>query len=257
VVNDTAVSHNYQYWLNAMIALGDNTTNDQTEFIVPATQVQVHSRDAGATYLPQAGQWMNWPEHNGRFFNIYGTWDHYLGFFAPTLSAGFTGVYDHAVQQGIVRVFDVAQMPGNKFFGPANLEPNLYTIDDSVYMEMWSSGATPDFWTYVPLVAGQTKTWTERWYPVSSLGTFDMANQFGALHLAETSGGAAIGLQVTAVTSGTLSLLVDDVPTASWPGPFLPEQPLDLVWERPFGLIGPVSVQLLDEQDQVLLQFGP
>ena len=25
VVNDTAVSHNYQYWLNAMIALGDTS----------------------------------------------------------------------------------------------------------------------------------------------------------------------------------------------------------------------------------------
>lgn len=257
VVNDTAVSHPYQYWLNAMIALGDNTTNDQTEFIVPASQVLVHSRDAAATYLPTAGNWMNWPEHNGRFFNIYGTWDYYLGFFAPNLTAGFTGVYDHTAHQGIVRVFDLAAMPGNKYFGPANLEPNLYTIDDSVYVEMWSSGATPDFWTYVSLDAGQSKTWTERWYPVSNLGTFDMANEFGALRLDETSAGAEIGLQVTAVTSGTLSLLVDGAPTASWPGPFLPDQPLDLVWERPSGLVGSVSVQLLDEADQVLLQLAP
>ena len=271
VLNNTAVSHNYQYWLNAMIALGDNTTNDQTEFIVPATQVQVHSRDAGATYLPEAGQWMNWPEHNGRFFNIYGTWDHYLGFFAPTLNAGFTGVYDHTAQQGIVRVFDQAQMPGSKYFGPANLGSGLWTNDDSVYVEMWSSGVTPDFWTYVPLAAGQSKTWTERWYPVSSLGTIDVANESGALRLDETSGGAEIGLQVTAVTSGTLSLLVDGIPTASWPGPFLPEQPLDLVWERPAmsgstvsrlpqgpaGVEGPIGIQLLDEQNQVLLQFPP
>jgi hypothetical protein len=257
VVNNTAVSHNYQYWLNTMIALGDNTTSDQTEFIVPAAQVQVHSRDAGATYLPQAGQWMNWPEHNGRFFNIYGSWDHYLGFFAPTLSAGFTGVYDHTAQQGIVRVFDPEKMPGNKYFGPANLGSGLWTNDDSVYVEMWSSGATQDFWTYVPLAAGQTKTWTERWYPVSNLGTFDMANEFGALRLDETSAGAEIGLQVTAVTSGTLSLLVNVVSTASWPGPFLPDQPLDLVWQRPSGVVGPVSVQLLDEQDQILLQSSP
>lgn len=181
-----------------MIALGDNGTHDQTEFIIPATQVQVHSRDAAATYLPTAGNWMNWPEHNGRFFNIYGTWDYYLGFFAPNLNAGFTGVYDHTAEQGIVRVFDETQMPGNKFFGPANLEPNLYTIDDSVYVEMWSSGVTPDFWTTVTLGAGQTKSWTERWYPVSQLGTFDIANESGALRVDETSTGAAIGLQVTA-----------------------------------------------------------
>ena len=163
----------------------------------------------------------------------------------------------HTAQQGIVLVFDVAQMPGNKFFGLANLEPNLYTIDDSVYVEMWSSGVTPDFWTYVTLDPGQSKSWTERWYPVSSLGTFDMANEFGALRLDETSTGAEIGLQVTAVTSGTLALLVDNVPTVSWPGPFLPDQPLSLVWERPFGVDGSISIQLLDEQDQVLLQFTP
>lgn len=257
VVNDTAVSHPYQYWLNAMIALGDNTTNDQTEFIIPTAQVQVHSRDAAATYLPTAGNWMNWPAHNGRFFNIYGTWDYYLGFFAPNLDAGFTGVYDHTAQQGLVRVFDETQMPGNKFFGPANLEPNLYTIDDSVYVEMWSSGVTPDFWTYVTLDAGQRKSWTERWYPVSQLGTFDMANEFGALRVDEISTGAEIGLQVTAVTSGTLSLLVDGTPTASWPGPFAPEQTVNVGWERPSGVDGPITVQLLDEQDQVLLQFAP
>lgn len=257
VLNETAVSHNYQYWLNAMIALGDNTTNDQTEFIVPASQVLVHSRDANAHYLPEAGNWMNWPEHNGRFFNIYGDWDYYLGFFAPTLTAGFTGVYDHAEQQGIVRVFDPSAMPGNKFFGPANLEPSLYTIDDSVYVEMWSSGVTPDFWTYVSLDADQTKSWMERWYPVSDLSGFDMANEFGALQLTETVSGAEIGLQVTSVTSGSLSLLVDGLPAASWPGPFAPGQPFNVVWERPSGFIGSLSLQLIDELDQVLIQFGP
>ncbi|WP_420631531.1 DUF5107 domain-containing protein [Candidatus Leptofilum sp.] len=257
VMNDTAVSHNYQYWLNAMIALGDNTTNDATEFIVPAAQVQVHSRDANASYLPNAGEWMNWPEHNGRFFHIYGDWTHYLGFFAPNLSTGFTGVYDHTAQQGIVRVFDETQMPGNKFFGPANLEPHLYTNDDTVYVEMWSSGVTPDFWTYVSLDAGQSKQWLERWYPVHNLGSFDMANEFGALRLDETETGAEIGLQVTAVTSGMLSLLVDGVPVANWPGPFLPDQPVIVEWERPFGLTGAISLQFRDELDQVLLSYAP
>ena len=240
-----------------MIALGDNTTNDQTEFIVPASQVQVHSRDAAATYLPAAGGWMNWPEHNGRFFNIYGDWTHYLGFFAPSLGAGFTGVYDYTAQQGIVRVFDQSAMPGNKFFGPANLEPGLYTIDDSVYVEMWSSGVTPDFWTYVSLDAGETASWSERWYPVSKLSGFDMANEFGTLRLAETADGAEIGLQVTAVTSGRLTLLVDGAPVANWPGPFLPDQPVIVEWERPFGLVGPISLQLLDDQDQALLTYPP
>ena len=257
VLNDTAVAHDYQYWLNAMIALDGNIVGDETEFIVPATQVLVHSRDASATYLPAAGEWLNWPEHNGRFFNMYGTWDHYLGFFAPALSAGFSGVYDHDAEQGIVRVFDIATMPGTKFFGLANLESNLFTIDDSVYMEMWSSGVTPDFWTYVTLAAGQSRHWEERWYPVSELAGFRMANEFGALNLRETDTGAEIGLQVTAVTSGTLSLLVDSVPTASWPGPFAPELPVTFSWERPSGVDGSIILQLLDAQNQVLLQFAP
>jgi Domain of unknown function (DUF5107) len=257
VQNDTAVSHNYQYWLNAMIALNNNRVSEQTEFIVPASQVLVHSRDAAATYLPAPQEWMNWPEHNGRNFSFYADWEYYLGFFAPNVTAGFSGIYDHTVQQGIVRVFDPVTMPGTKFFGPANLGPELWTDDDSGYVEMWSSGVTPDFWTYVPLDAGQTKSWTERWYPVSNLSGFEMANEFGALSLTETGSGATIGLQVTAVTSGTLSLLVDGLPTASWYGPFAPDQPFNVVWERPSGVVGAISLQLQDGLSQILLAYAP
>ena len=92
---------------------------------------------------------------------------------------------------------------------------------------------------------------------MSQLGTFDITNEFDALRVDETSTGAEIGLQVTAVTSGTLSLLVDGIQAASWPGPFVPEQTVDLVWERPLGLTGPLTVQLLDEQEQPLLEFAP
>ncbi|MBK7895219.1 MAG: hypothetical protein IPJ90_10145 [Anaerolineaceae bacterium] len=73
----------------------------------------------------------------------------------------------------------------------------------------------------------------------------------------ETSTGAEIGLQVTAVTSGTLTLLVDGIPTASWPGPFAPEQTVDLGWERPLGLTGPLTLQLRNEQDQILISVTP
>ncbi|MCP4418528.1 MAG: DUF5107 domain-containing protein [Chloroflexi bacterium] len=257
VQNNTAVSHSYQYWLNAMIALNDNHVSDKTAFIVPASQVLVHSRDAAANYLPVAGEWMNWPEHNGRDFSSYVNWDHYLGFFAPNVSAGFSGVYDYTVEQGIVRVFDPVTMPGTKFFGPANLDSNLWTDDDSTYMEMWSSGVTPDFWTYVTLDAGQTTSWSERWYPVSNLSGFDVANEFGAMRLTETASGAEFGLQVTAVTSGTLSLLIDGLPTASWFGSFAPDQPFNSDWERPFGVEGILSLQLLDEFSQVLLETVP
>ncbi|MCZ7671377.1 MAG: hypothetical protein M5U34_31715 [Chloroflexi bacterium] len=45
--NNTAQAHTMQYWLNAMIALDNNSTSGQTEFLVPASAVVIHSTGDG------------------------------------------------------------------------------------------------------------------------------------------------------------------------------------------------------------------
>jgi hypothetical protein len=167
VENETAVSHSYQYWLNAMIALDGNQAGDGVEFILPASEIVIHS--TGDPGLPGEHGVVSWPVYNGRSLNLYHTWNGWIGFFAPTIQANYSGIYDYNVAIRVVlRVFDRQVIPGHKYFGPGTLGSGLWTDDGSSYVEMWSSGVTPDFWTYVTLAAGERAEWLERWYPVSA-----------------------------------------------------------------------------------------
>ncbi len=254
VQNETLNSHDYQYWFNAMIALDNNHVSNQTEFIVPASEVVIHSE--GDPDLPGEHAVISWPVYDGRNLSWYDNWNGWIGFFAPNINDGFTGIYDQGLDQGIVRVFDPAQVPGHKFFGPDTLGSGLWTDDDSDYVEMWSSGVTADFWTYTSLAAGETITWTEKWYPVSGMNGFHKANEYAVLRLTDTGNGADIGVGVTAVTSGTITLWVDGSLAESWPVTLTPGQPFREVWERPFGMDGPLGLRLADDQDNSLIEMG-
>ena len=65
IENPTSEAQHFQFWLNAMLAPGGgNRAGEALEFIVPATQVTVHS--TGDRGLPLAGQALAWPVYNGR-----------------------------------------------------------------------------------------------------------------------------------------------------------------------------------------------
>lgn len=254
VENETAVSHSYQYWLNAMIALDGNRAGDGVEFILPADEIVIHS--TGDPGLPGEFGVVSWPEYNGRFLNLYHTWNGWIGFFAPTIQADYNGVYDHNVAQGLLRTFDRSVIPGHKYFGPGTLGPGLWTDDDSSYVEMWSSGVTPDFWTYVPLAAGERAEWLERWYPVSQLAGFAAANEHGALHLAETWQGIEVGVAVTAVTPATIQLFINNSLAESWPVTLVPGPAWQTITQRPPNHPGPLGLRLLDQHGNPLLVAG-
>ncbi|MBK7918792.1 MAG: DUF5107 domain-containing protein [Chloroflexi bacterium] len=254
VENQTASAHTYQYWLNAMIALDNNQATDAVEFILPANEIVIHS--TGDPQIPGEHSVISWPEYNGRFLNLYNTWNGWIGFFAPNILAGYSGIYDHNVNQGLLRVMDTAVVPGHKFFGPATLGSGLWTDDDSTYVEMWSSGVTADFWTYTSLDAGQTAHWTERWYAVSGISGFSAANASGALRLAETWQGVEMEAVVTAVTPGTVQLYVDGLLAEEWPVNLVPGPAWVMLGQRPSGASGPLGLRLVDGSGVTLLATG-
>jgi hypothetical protein len=251
--NNTAAPHPYQLWLNAMLTLGGNAVSGQTQFVIPATQVTVHSTGDGG--LPGAGAGMGWPAHGGRDMSWYGNWGGYLGFFVPAVSAGFVGLYDHGADQGIVRAFTPGWPPGTKFFGPANLPSSLWTDDGSNYVELWS-GATGSFWSYGTLNPGESVGWSERWYPINGLGGFTYANESAALRLVDTGGGAEIGVAVSALTTGEVSLWADAQLVASWPVTLYPGQPFRASWTRPAEVSGPLGLRLSGSGGAVVAQTG-
>ena len=253
VKNNTAKAHPYQLWLNAMLTLGGNAVSDQTQFIIPASEVTIHSTSDGS--VPGAGSPMSWPFYGGRDMSWYANWAGYLGFFVPTVTNGFTGVYDYAADQGIVRAYNPGWPAGTKFFGPATFSPSLWTDDDSNYIELWS-GATSSFWSYATLNPGESFSWTEYWYPVHGVGGFNYANRTAVLRLNDNGGSTEIGVAVSGVVTGQIVLWAGGQPAANWPVTIYPGQVFRATWTRPSGMDGTLGLQLLYSDSTVAAQTG-
>ena len=249
--NNTESAQQYQLWLNAMVTLGGNSVSPQTQFIVPSDNVIIHSSSASG--VPGSGGTMPWPSNGGRDMSWYGAWDGYLGFFASGIS--YSGLYDHAADQGIVRINSPGWPAGSKFFGPATLSPSLWTDDGSNYVELWS-GATGSFWSDATLEPGENVGWTERWYPISNIGGFTYANGTAALRLVDTGGEAEIGAAVSGGLSGVISLYAGSQEAANWPVTLYPGQAFRATWSRPTGVDGALGLSFVDNQGNVLAQTG-
>jgi hypothetical protein len=251
--NGTEQAHPYQLWLNGMLTLGGNAVSPGTEFVIPATQVQVHSTGDGS--LPGPGEWMDWPSYQGRDLSQYGNWRAHLGVFAPTPTAGFVGLYDRAADQGMVRVFTPGWPAGTKLFCPAGLPPTMWTDDGSHYVELWS-GATTSFWDDAMLNPGESVSWTERWYPINGLGGLNDANEAAALRLQGSGGDVEVGVAVTAFTQGALALFIDEAPAAQWELALAPGEAFRANWTASTASPEALGLQLMDEDGRVLMQTG-
>jgi hypothetical protein len=252
VRNNTGQAHPYQLWLNAMIALNGNHVSPQTQLIVPANEVVIHSASDGG--VPSSGT-ISWPYYGGRDLSHYGNWTGHLSFFVPNVWAGFTGVYDYATDQGIVRAYNPGWPAGTKFFGPGGLSPELWTDDTSNYLELWS-GATASFWSSANLEAGQSFSWTEHWYPVHGLGGFHYANRTAVLRLSETATGADLGVAVSTRVEGRVTLWAGGQQVAEWPLTIVAGQAFRVSWQRPAGIEGPLGLRFAQNDGTIIAQTG-
>ncbi len=250
IENPTTQPVRYQFWLNAMLASGGtNHVSEATEFILPASEVTVHS--TGDRTLPQAGQAMTWPMFGGRAMNLYGTWRSYLGVFArPQAQRGFVGIYDNASEEGVLRIYPPALAAGVKLFGGKGLDPLVWTDDGSTYVEI-HGGVTPTFADYATLAAGAAVGWSEQWYPFAQIGPVVEANADAALSLQAVQGGYRLGVAVTAARSGRLVLAAN--------GSIVWSQDVTLDPEHSFvqtvnTAAGGVTLRLEDRQGRVLVE---
>lgn len=188
--NPTPHAVDFKFWLNAMLAPGAaNKVGPNLRFILPADRVTVHSADDSR--LPDDWQQAGWPIHNGVDYSRLSNWQGWYGFFQyPQAAGNFQAIYDEDANEGIVRTYPAEIVRGAKFFGfgygARALPPNLYTNNDSSYVEM-HGGLAPTFADTRRLEAGQSVAWSERWYPVAALRSLTWANRHAAIHL-ESSG---------------------------------------------------------------------
>jgi tetratricopeptide (TPR) repeat protein len=145
----------------------------------------------------------------------------------------FFGGYDHAAHAGFVHVADRRIAPGKKqwtwgdaAFGHA--WDDLLTDSDGPYVELMAGVYTdnqPDFSWLAP---GETKSFTQTWYPIQQIGVVHQANLECAVHLEAGEGIARLGVAVTAERDVATVVLRDRASGEtlhSWAGVLAPGQP--------------------------------
>jgi tetratricopeptide (TPR) repeat protein len=144
----------------------------------------------------------------------------------------FLGGYDHIQQAGLIHIANRHISPGKKQWTWGNHEfgyawdRNL-TENDGPYIEIMAGVFTdnqPDFSFLNP---GETRTWSQFWYPIRKIGPTQEATTQAALSLRVEKDHAAIGVHVTEnFSNATLRLSISNRVIDSWTGDLTPEQPL-------------------------------
>ena len=246
---DRAVS--YQFWSNGMLAPGgSNRLSGSLEFVFPASDMTVHS--TSDQRMPGEGRPFTWPFYGGRNVSRLDTWQGYLGFFQrPAAQGGFVGAYNHAADEGIVRVYPTDVARGAKGFGVGwgvEAIPNHnWTDDDSGYVEL-HGGVTPTFWDWASLDAGQSLEWTETWFPIAGVGGLLHAERGGAVNVQLQPDGLLVGVYPTRRMTGQLIVRLDNQQIYEADVRVAPDEPLTQVVPLPAGAPerGFVEVGLVD-----------
>jgi tetratricopeptide (TPR) repeat protein len=170
----------------------------------------------------------------------------------------FFGGYDHRRQAGLVHVANHHIAPGKKQWTWGNHEfgyawdRNL-TEDDGPYIELMAGVYTdnqPDFSFLAP---GETKTFSQFWYPIREIGVPNYANLHGAIRLERSGNTLRVHLLVTAANPGsTITIHAGDEIAGAREGSLLPEIPLHHVFEAE----GNLEVRVR-QAERTLLRYAP
>ena len=139
----------------------------------------------------------------------------------------FFGGYDHAAQAGVVHVANHHISPGKKQWTWGNHEFG-YAWDRSLtdpdansecapYIEIMAGVYTDNQPDFAYLMPGETKSWSQFWYPIQKIGPAQHANLDAAVSLSVTGSQARAGVSVTrAFPQARITLLAKGKPLASF-----------------------------------------
>ena len=177
----------------------------------------------------------------------------------------FAGGYDHGLQAGMVHVANHHIAPGKKQWTWGNQEfgyawDRSLTDSDGPYVELMAGVYTdnqPDFSFLAP---GETKTFSQYWYPIREIGVPDLANLDAAIRVEQAPGKVTAHLLVTSeVPNATLCLQSAGREIASWYGTLLPEHALhtEFVIEGHQHEIEVILKSGNEEEEEVILRYAP
>jgi tetratricopeptide (TPR) repeat protein len=231
VYNRTADVQTFLWWANVATRVHERY---QSFFPPDATYVADHAKRAMSTFPRASGQYYGIdyaarardgvpPSEAPRKYAPTGEYpaddlSWYANIPVPTSYMGmgsredFFGGYDHAVGAGLVHVADHRIAPGKKQWTWGNHEfgyawdRQLTDADtrgeQAPYIELMAGVFTDNQPDFSYLQPGETKAWSQYWYPLRAIGPAQHATVDGALALAVQPGGGRIGVAVTASHTG-------------------------------------------------------
>ena len=239
--NRTEETQTFLWWANVAAAVGDDY---QSFFPVDVDYVADHAKRALATFPRVEGSYygVDYPQRVSTEHPDADRLDWYRNIPVPTSymvtasNYDFFGGYDHGKQAGFVHWADRAVVPGKKQWTWGNSEfgwawdRNL-TDGDGPYIELMAGAFTdnqPDFSFITP---GETKTFSQYWYPIQRIGTVQQATLDAALHLDIVASEAGVVLEMGVAASRRLSRALIEVSTER--GDILFREEIDLVPGNP------------------------
>lgn len=172
----------------------------------------------------------------------------------------FFGGYDHKLRAGMVYVANHHISPGKKQWTWGNHDfgyawDRSLTDSDGPYVELMAGVYTdnqPDFSFLAP---GETKTFSQFWYPIREIGVPDYANIHAAVRVECEGGVAHIHLQVTSARpQSTVRVCIGGKECGTWHGNLSPETLLHQTF--PADSLNHLEV-LLEQANIVLLRYAP
>jgi tetratricopeptide (TPR) repeat protein len=173
----------------------------------------------------------------------------------------FFGGYDHAARAGVVHVANRHIAPGKKQWTWGNHEfghawDRSLTDSDGPYIELMAGAYTdnqPDFSFLAP---GETKTFSQFWYPIREIGVPDIGNLHGAMRIVSEGENAQVHLMVTReIPDASVRLTSSDGKTAVWTGTLRAEYAMLICLQLPNGDEA-WAVELVAE-NEVVLRYAP
>lgn len=166
----------------------------------------------------------------------------------------FFGGYDHRADAGFVHVADRHIAPGKKQWTWGNAPfghawDRLLTDDDGPYVELMAGVYTDNQPDFAWLQPGETKAFTQTWYPIQKIGPAHQATTEAAVRLDVGDGEIRLGVSVSALRPGTRVTM-----TAA--GRPLLDERLDLEPGRPFVTRVPATGVAAEEVEVSVVQDG-
>ena len=207
VYNRTDTRRSFLWWENAAVPVNENY---RIFFPHDVSYVQFHYRKDVTTYPLASGLYNGIDmQENNVDIRFHSATRQPTSYFCGETNEDFFGGFDEKKKCGVVHVADRFTSIGKKMFTWAYNQlskswENALTDNDGEYAELMAgsySSNQPDFAWLEPY---ESKTFTQVWYPIGSIGVPDCATYHAAIHCCESG----INLQTTAIQEKAV-LLVD------------------------------------------------